>query len=384
MSMAFTYRIATEADRDKYIDFANLVFSMAHVPHDFKALLPKVYGDGKMTAQMQNLALDDTGNVRGLVAVMPGEMTVLDETIKTGYVGTVSVHPYARGEGHMKKLMHMAMDGMRASGCDMAMLGGQRQRYEYFGFTSGGISMTYTVEKANVRHALSGVDVSEVELREIGAGDREVIADACALHAQKPCRGARTPETFHEIASSWLSKPMAIFKNWVFVGYLIIGAYGDSRSISEFVLADEALAGAVVKKLFEQKGLESCKIACAAFDLGLRRVLSRFCEDSSVHDCEQLAIFHFPKVIGAFLKLKASYDRLEDGVRSFVIDRQPLTISVKGNEVAVTAEAPDGALQLTAMDAQFLFFGRDGQLYGESLPMGWGQLPLYLDSADHF
>jgi hypothetical protein len=55
--------VATEADRDRYIDFANLVFSMAHRPTTFKQLVPKVYGDGKKTAHMQNLALDDAGNI---------------------------------------------------------------------------------------------------------------------------------------------------------------------------------------------------------------------------------------------------------------------------------------------------------------------------------
>jgi predicted N-acetyltransferase YhbS len=382
--MAFVYRVATEADRDQYIDFANLVFSMAHRPHDFKAMLPKVYGDGKKTAHMQNLALDDAGNIRGLVAVMPNEMTVMGEVIRTGYLGTVSVHPYARGEGHMKKLMGMALDGMRADGCDLTMLGGQRQRYEYFGYTRGGVTYVYTASPTNARHALSGADAGDIEIREVHADDSEAIAAACALHAKKPCRSARTPENFHDIASSWMARLMGIYKAGAFSGYMIVGWNGEVIPITEFVLADDALAGAVVKKYLEQTGSKGCEIECAEFDIGIRRALSRFCEYSSVREGEQLAIFNFPKVIGAFMKLKASYAPLEDGVRGFVIDGQPLTISVHANQVSVIPEAPNDAPSLSAMDAQFLFFGRDGALYGKPLPMGWGQLPLYLDSADHF
>ena len=40
------YVLGTPADRDDIIDFANYVFSQAHVPHDFKKLLPKTYADG--------------------------------------------------------------------------------------------------------------------------------------------------------------------------------------------------------------------------------------------------------------------------------------------------------------------------------------------------
>jgi predicted N-acetyltransferase YhbS len=381
--MDFTYRVATEADRDNYIDFANLVFSMAHRPHDFKALCPKVYGDGKKTAHMQNLALDGAGNVRGLVAVLPNEMTVMGEVLKIGYVGTVSVHPYARGEGHMKKLMNMALSGMQESGCDLTMLGGQRQRYEYFGYTRGGVAYSYTATATNVRHALSDVDASDIEIRPLEAGDAEAIGAACALHAKKPCRGARTPENFLEIATTWMAKPMAIYKGGSFAGYMIVGWNGDAAPITEFELADDALVGAVVKKYLEKTGAKSCEIACADYDVELRRALARFCEYSVLRESQQLAIFNFPKVIGAFLKLKASYARLEDGTRSYLIDGQPLTVSVEANKVTVTAEAGPDAAKLSAMDAQRLFFGRDGHLFGE-LPLGWAPLPLYLDNADDF
>ena len=67
--MNFTYRNATEADRASYLDFANMVFSCAHVPHDFQALIPKVYGPDRKTAYMQHLALDEKGGVRGLVVL---------------------------------------------------------------------------------------------------------------------------------------------------------------------------------------------------------------------------------------------------------------------------------------------------------------------------
>lgn len=382
--MGFTYRVATEEDRDQYIDFANLVFSMAHEPHDFKALLPKVYGDGKKTAHMQNLALDDGGKIRGLIAVMPGEMTVMGETLRTGYVGTVSVHPYARGEGHMKKLMKMALDGMRARGCDLSMLGGQRQRYEYFGYTRGGISHGYAVTTTNIRHALSNVDTSDIEIREISAGDHEAIGAACAMHAKKPCRGTRNPADFYDIATSWRAKFMGIYKTGAMVGYMIVGWNGDECPITEMMLTDWTYTGAVMKKYFAVSGAKEIRTVCADDETGLRRELARFAEYSIIRAGQQLAIFNFPKVIGTFLKLKASYAPLADGVCAYVIDGQPITISVKANEVTVTNKASGDAKPITALDAQHLFFGQDGNLFGEQLPLGWAPLPLYLDNADGF
>jgi hypothetical protein len=80
---------------------------------------------------------------------------------------------------------------MRASGCDLAMLGGQRQRYEYFGFTAAGMAHTYTATSTNVRHALSGVDVGDMEFGPLAAGDAEEIAAACARCTPGSPAGAR-------------------------------------------------------------------------------------------------------------------------------------------------------------------------------------------------
>ena len=108
--MNFTYRKATEADRDRYIDLANLVFSMAHRPHDFKQLLPKVYGDGRETAHMQNIALDDAGNVRGLVAVVHA----LFAGLPVAEVGRVDAAAELRRLGLEDHLSAQRSNGLRA------------------------------------------------------------------------------------------------------------------------------------------------------------------------------------------------------------------------------------------------------------------------------
>ena len=159
-----TYRKARPEDRAQYLDFINMVFSMAHRPHDFSKLLPKVYGPGRPTDTLQNIAVADAGRVRGPVAVLPGALRGGDKALCTGYVGSVSAHPFARGEGHMKALMKMAIEGAAADGADLMMLGGQRQRYEYFGFTPGGVEIRYTVDQANLRHALRGVETANPDL----------------------------------------------------------------------------------------------------------------------------------------------------------------------------------------------------------------------------
>ena len=98
------YRKALPHEEADILDFINYVFSQAHRPHDFKLLLPKVYAHEGFY-RYHYVAVKD-GRIRGTVAVLPLEMQVMPgKTLKIGYVGSVSAHPYDKGAGHMKKLM---------------------------------------------------------------------------------------------------------------------------------------------------------------------------------------------------------------------------------------------------------------------------------------
>lgn len=378
--MSFIYRKATETDREKYVDFANLVFSCAHVPHDFQKLIPKVYDPARQTAYMHNIAVRDDGSIRGMVAVMPGVLNVLGVELKYGYVGTVSVHPYSRGEGHMKKLMAMAIEGMEADGIDIAMLGGQRQRYEYFGFTRGGVRRAHNVTKTNLRHVLGNASTENISITDVKPDDAEMAAKCCALNAGRKVFGQRTPENFFVISQTWNQALKSVSVDGEFAGYITVN--GDD--VGEIMLTDWKNTARVLKKYMEISGLNALSLSTGDYEVELNRALACLEERTAIEHSEMLRIFNFPRVIGALMKLRASYAPLADGVRSFVIDGKPMTVRVCRGRVDVTEEALEGAEELTAMYAQRLFMGIDGELLAGYLPLGWAPLPLYMSHQDAF
>ncbi len=374
------YRKGTPADREKYIDFANMVFSCAHQPHNFKGLIPKVYADGRETDDMHNIAIRDDGSIRGMVAVMPNELRIGDTVLKTGFVGTVSTHPYGRGEGHMKALMAMAIDGMKAEGVDLAMLGGQRQRYEYFGFIKGGVSRNHRVTSTNLRHVLGNTDVSDIVIAEVAEDDMATLALCAEMHSKNPIAAKRPVEEFHIIARTWNNSLKSVCIGGEFAGYMISGGEG----VSEIYLKDISMVNKVFKAYMEKYGVSAVSLSTGEFDIELNRELAKTEENISINHADMLRIFDFPKVIGALLKLKASYAPVEDGKRSFVIDGVPMTIEVKYGCVNVTEEADEDAMQLTAMEAQYMFLSLTGEEMVARLPYGWNKLPLYMSHTDAF
>lgn len=99
------YRLAKPEEWEDCIELANYVFSTAHRPHDFEQLIPRVYQAGPEMARIHRVAVAENGRLRAEIAVLPQQMAAGGKLLRAGYVGSVSVHPKARGEGHMKRLL---------------------------------------------------------------------------------------------------------------------------------------------------------------------------------------------------------------------------------------------------------------------------------------
>ena len=128
-----------------------------------------------------------TGKSGGVIAQMPIGLSVLDETLKCGMIGSVSVHPYARGEGHMKRLMAMAAEDARERQYDLMILGGQRQRYNYFGFERAVYVIRHAVMQTNLRHCHGDAEMGSFAFSELTDDCPETNGSATAFWAGAVC-----------------------------------------------------------------------------------------------------------------------------------------------------------------------------------------------------
>lgn len=374
------YRKARPDEREACIELANYVFSCAHNPHDFESLIPKVYGEGVEASAMHRVAADGRGRLRGLVGVMPGAITVAGHTLRTGFVGTVSVHPKARGEGHMKRLMDDWLAEMRET-CDIGVLGGQRQRYEYFGFTHGGVCFEYAVNPTNIRHALGGVDASGVEFRPLfevdGGGEL-----AARLHAARPAYVHRDARPLSEILVTFRQRPLAILDRGRPIGCMIVNEKGDE--VSELAAERESDLGRIVKAYLAHTTIGGVRFIAAEYDLPLHRCLGGFAEDYSIQAAAMFNIFDFANVLEAYLLLKQNTVGLSDGTFAALLDGQPVTATVKGDAVAVERTAPADAPALDKLQAQLLLLTPQGRYMDVPAPLDWFPLPLFWHTVDQF
>ena len=371
------YVPGTPADHDDIIDFANYVFSQAHVPHDFKQLLPKAYADGVEGIEEWHFLAKQNGKIRALVACKPLTMHVLDKTLHYGSVGTVSVHPYSRGEGHMKKLMPLMMADAKAKGDDLLFLGGQRQRYNYFGFEQAGLGVSCGIIAANVRHALKNIDASGVTFSELTEEKPDEVDYACRLSQEQLLHGERKRDEFLAIMHSWKSSCRLIRVDGRMAGYIM----GNGR---ELALEEESLLPAVIKALFEQNpGLDSIHMLVPAYNTERVHFLANLCEGVSVEHVELINVLNWKTVLEAFFLLKANYMALADGEVCVRVDGQTVTIRVKDGVPSVS-EGGKNPIDMEHLEAQRLFFGIEQTVLPDPQYKNWLPLPFYISTADTF
>ncbi len=371
------YTRGQSGEMPQIIDFINYVFSQAHVPHDFKQLLPKEYSDeASRGLEQQHFLAKQEGKIVACVACRPFTLVYGGRQLNCGFVGSVSVHPYHRGEGHMKRLMSDMLAGARQQGYDMLVLGGQRQRYNYFGFESAGFKLRCSVSQTNVRHALADVDAGDVQISPLTGED---VAFARELWYGAYQHSLRKEEGFLLDLRSWNTRPLLIRAGGERQGYLA----GD-----ELLLKDEAMLQKAIKALLAYTGDKSMSFSAPLFEKERIRGLTRLCEGAQLGAVEMINVLNWERTLKLFLEVKhEKVAPLEDGEIDLNIEGDgTFHISVKGGSVQV--EKREGAtegVRLNHLEAIRAFFSLGGQLAGEAgLLASWQGLPFYMTTQDGF
>lgn len=399
--MEFTYRTAGPSDRENYLDFINYVFGHAHEPTDFKTLLPKEYADGHGGHAVHFLALDAQERIRAVVALLPFTLNIGEHKLKCGFIGSVSVHPYARGEGHMKKLMAMADSWMEKKGIDLAVLGGLRQRYQYFGYTKGGLQVSYCVNSDNIRHALKDSSADGFQIQEITDETDMLLSEIYTLHQMSPVRADRNPEELLPILHSYGRQLYALMEHGNFAGYFT----ACRNTVGELTVKNPAHYKPALKCWMQTKNCSEITLSVSSWDSALMRTLDAIAESAVLTTGENYKVYQWSKALPAFLTLKRIVSgHISDGSCHLCIDGQKIAlcceggqITVSGNDSAASAStSPDENSasvsspiweEYTALELQEKIFASSGFLrpcYIGGAPADWFPIPLSVPVADQF
>jgi predicted N-acetyltransferase YhbS len=392
--MSVQFEKAKPEDYDDVIDFGNYVFSQAHVPHDFPALLPKLYKREYFMDGLHYIARED-GRIKAAAGSYPLEMKVCGDTLPGRGIGMVSVHPYCRSRGFMKVLMDMALEDMKNDGMVFSCLGGQRQRYEYFGYTPAGLVWDFHCGAATIRHTLGRDFTTSLSLRQVHNGDRELPDYIYGIHESKPLRMLRRKDRFFDIISSWESLVFVVEEassvGSLPAGYLLCQPKG--RLIHEINLKDYSRTAEVIGLFLQARNGSSPDTASVTVRANPQETekiaaLSRFAEHYSLNPSCSFTVFDYRRFLPPFLKLKSSIRTLPGGTFTVQIEGGPrLALAVSKGETTLSETGAGADLSLKPMEAMRFFFSADhaagsGAIAGNPFLQSLLPLPLSLETAD--
>lgn len=376
------YRFAKPEDRRDILDFIDLVFSKNSVPHDFATLLPKVYGEDAVITAPHALAVEN-GHILGNVAVMPFSINIAGHLLKGGYVGSVSVHPSCRRSGIMRRLMEMQIEKAKADGLQFLSLGGQRQRYGYYGFSPCGVRCRFSLNTSNVRHALRDQDDSAFSFAPTVAGSDEEKAAYRLFNSQKVC-GTRTEKGFTVICRSFKMEAVTVLYQGSFAGY--VTASEDRTDIGELFLIKPEQIPAMIKAWFRVFGIKNLNISIPQWDSASAVQLVPIAEGVGCGSSGLTRVLDPEAFWSALLDLKAQLVPLRDGclkIRLTDFDKT-LAFTVKDGKTSVcpTEAAPD--MVMSAQDALRELTTPWPQTVTVPGMLNWFPLPYALPSPDTF
>lgn len=119
------------------------------------------------------------------VGLFPILVSAAGVALTLGGIGGVATSPQARGQGHMTRLLRHAIDEMHARGYPASWLGGDRQRYNAFGWEMAGLSVQMTFS----RRSLGWHDVIPVSIE--AAFPEEALPVVAAHHHHRACHTQR-------------------------------------------------------------------------------------------------------------------------------------------------------------------------------------------------
>ncbi|MFU7517073.1 GNAT family N-acetyltransferase [Clostridium sp. HCS.1] len=384
--MVIEFLKGMKEDFDDLVEFINYVFSYDGEETDFKSLLPKLYKKEYKTIENHYIVKEDT-KIKAVVGTFPMDLKVLDNlSLKVSGIGSVSVHPDSRGYGYMKNLMNMALEDMKKEGIHISCLGGNRQRYEYFGYTPCGQNISYEINSDNVKHSLKKCINKNMLFKDVKDNNLDFVDKIYETYSKDKFRFNRNKSGFLDILKSWNFDVYSVYDDEIFIGYIVSNK--DKSYISELKVNNDEDFISVLANFIEANNLNETNLELPVWEKKKIKELNAVAEKITINNCYQFNVLNYEEVIKQLLSFKATYSNLVNGNISFdIMEYGKFKITVENNKVIIDSFNGNCDIQLSHLKAMQLLFSPFGSYLIENEKLcgiinSWFPMPLFIGTQD--
>lgn len=314
---------------------------------NFLELLPKLYKE-EYDPCSNNFTVTENGEIKAAVGLYYDGAVAAGRKLKAAGIGNVAVTRDCRGKGYMIDCLNRAIEDIKASGADYSVLGGDRQRYGYFGYEPAGLSYNFTIDKRGLSHLIGKDAAPKYAVRKVEANDTDTLAKINALYEKLPFHFIRETNRQFDILCSWNAAPYAVFDGDEFKGYFVAQKSGGVQEIRPADVKDMYELIMLAMQVTEK---DSISFSVAAYDVGICDFMSQVFGGCGTYHSEMISIMNYKNFTEAFLAVKAGRTPLCNGSVVMLIHGdngdEKFELSVKDGDVSAvyTDKQPDIELE---------------------------------------
>jgi predicted N-acetyltransferase YhbS len=339
-SMGENIERLTANDFEEAMDFLNLVFSQAHRPHNFEKLLPGLYQPTQESMQC-NFVLRKNGRIRSLAGLFPMTISIGGELLKAAGIGGVATHINERKSGMMKRLLDACIQEMHLEGYHISCLGGDRQRYGYFGYEKAGSSYNYDITRKNIKHSMGNTMNTNIHFEPMKENDEKWICLAKKMYDNQPIHCIRPLDKFYTYLRAWNMQPWAALdENNCFIGYLV--ANESKNQVSEIFANSSDVFFDMICNWVTRQSRGGISLFLTPWAQEYAWKAGSISESVSIQEAYNWKVIKWVEVLRALLKVKSQISSLIDGevcihikgygtIRISVEEGLPLCEQIEGN-----------------------------------------------------
>lgn len=369
----------TPADRDEVLYVMNTSFGQ-----DFEHNLPIMWNDDDLYMP-RHFGVREDGKLVAIIGVYPLPVRIAGRDLLFSTMGNVGTLPEYRGKGYMKQMLAASIEELARLDVDAARLGGQRQRYNRFGFDHGGINAGFNLTRKNISAKFGEIERT-LEFRPLERADHEGIAFARMLHRRQGIYTIReTDDDFWLTLRAWDCFPYLVYESGTPVAYL--SGNTDGTSVVEQGAVSTEIYSRMLREWLISHDAPRTSVRLSPWETAEIAELSSYCEGWNVYDTSMFRISHWDKVTEALLALALTFRDLPDGTARVGIEGfGTLEMSVSGG--SAHCEMNDSAPEITLdrLAAVRMLFGPlpsyTFPLPRNSILHSWLPLPLAWNGQD--
>lgn len=303
---------ANPAERKQLLEMLDDVFFFEDEPEtkrNFEELLPKLYRE-EYDPCSNNFIVSEDGCIKAAVGLYYDDCIAAGRKLKAAGIGNVAVTRDCRGKGYMIDCLNRAIEDIKNKNADYSVLGGDRQRYGYFGYEPAGVTYNFNIDKRNLSHLIGKDAAPKYTAVKVNREDAAILEKINALYEKLPFTFVREKERQYDILCSWRSVPYAVFEGEDFKGYFVAQKFGGVQELHAVDIKD---VYELIMLAMQITGKDSLSISVPVYDVEMCEFMSRIFGGCGTYHSEMISIMNYKNFTEAFLAVKAERMPLTEG-----------------------------------------------------------------------